>query len=95
MSDLLVLLLVLFVICWLCSKIGYRPGSIREAAPGSFLAYKRDGGIEYREDVSDDDAGECAADRLCERGGYVRVEHKFEDGSTTVYTSDSMQHSGW
>jgi hypothetical protein len=86
-------LLALGLVVWFVSRAGYRPRSIREAPTGSFLAYKNNGEVEYQEGISDDDAGECAADRLC--GDYTYVEHKFENGSTITYTRKTMQQLGW
>ncbi len=79
MEGLLVLL-ALAIVVWLVSRGGYRPRSIHEAPAGSFLAYKNNGDVEYQEGISDDDALECAADRLC--GNYTHVEHKFENSAT-------------
>ena len=93
--DGFLIVLGLLVLIWLASRLRWRPGSIGEAPAGSFLAYGRDGSVEYVSEVSNGDAEECAADRLCEAGGCVKVEHKFEDGSTTVFTPDRMRELGW
>ncbi len=94
MSNLVIgaLLLILAVVVWqaFCSS-GWHPDSIHDAPAGSFLAYGEDGRVEYQEYVADCDAEECAADRLCPGGGSVRVEHKFSDGSITIYTPETMR----
>lgn len=87
-----ILVLIVGVVRSLGSR---RPASIDDAPAGSFLAYGPGERVEYREGVSDADAEECAADRLCEAGGYMRVEHKFQNGSVTTYTPERMKRLGW